>query len=47
MKNFAGQFIKPVAVNESEFRLADQLYDIADNVGGPNATNLSIVYDQV
>ncbi|KAJ7270869.1 hypothetical protein C8J57DRAFT_1065233 [Mycena rebaudengoi] len=42
-----GQFIKPTAVNEAEFRLVDQLYDLASNVGGPNGTNLSIVYEQL
>ena len=42
-----GQFIKPPAVNESEFRLTDQLYNIGKTVGGPNATNLSIIYEQV
>ena len=42
-----GQFVKPVAVNESEFRLTDQLYDVAEVVGGPNGVNLSIVYDQI
>ncbi|KAK6988582.1 ZnMc domain-containing protein [Favolaschia claudopus] len=42
-----GQFIKPTAVNESEFRLVDQLYDLQDVVVGPNGTNLSIVYEQV
>ncbi|KAJ6449458.1 hypothetical protein C8R45DRAFT_1084236 [Mycena sanguinolenta] len=42
-----GQFIKPTAVNEAEFRLVDQLYDVAPNVGGPNGTNLSIVYQQL
>ncbi|KAK6980654.1 ZnMc domain-containing protein [Favolaschia claudopus] len=42
-----GQFIKPTAVNEAEFRLVDQLYDVAPNVGGPNGTNLSIVYEQL
>ncbi|KAJ7182514.1 hypothetical protein C8R43DRAFT_1144573 [Mycena crocata] len=42
-----GQFIKPTAVNEAEFRLVDQLYDSATNVGGPNGTNLSIVYEQM
>ena len=42
-----GQFIKPVAVNESEFRLTDQLYDVAEVVSGPNGVNLSIVYDQI
>nr|GAT54779.1 predicted protein [Mycena chlorophos] len=42
-----GQFIKPTAVNEAEFRLVDQLYDLNDTVGGPNGTNLSIVYDEL
>ncbi|KAJ6632397.1 hypothetical protein B0H10DRAFT_13911 [Mycena sp. CBHHK59/15] len=42
-----GQFIKPTAVNEAEFRLVDQLYDLTDRVGGPNGTNLSIVYEQL
>lgn len=42
-----GQFIKPVAVNESEFRLTDQLYDVAEVVSGPNGVNLSIVYEQL
>ena len=42
-----GQFIKPTAVLESEFRLVDQLYDAAGVVGGPNGMNLSIVYEQV
>ncbi|KAJ7174814.1 hypothetical protein C8R46DRAFT_1252910 [Mycena filopes] len=42
-----GQFIKPVAVNEADFRLVDQLYDLAPVVSGPNGVNLSIVYEQV
>ncbi|KAJ7092313.1 hypothetical protein B0H15DRAFT_905677 [Mycena belliarum] len=42
-----GQFIKPTAVNEAEFRLVDQLYDLSPNVGGPNGINLSIVYEQL
>ncbi|KAI0069641.1 hypothetical protein K474DRAFT_1670752 [Panus rudis PR-1116 ss-1] len=42
-----GQFIKPVVVNESEFRLVDQLYDVDTVVGGPNGVNLSIVYDSI
>ncbi|KAF7299403.1 ZnMc domain-containing protein [Mycena indigotica] len=42
-----GQFVKPIVVNESEFRLVDQLYDLQDTVGGPNGTNLSIVYEQL
>ena len=41
------QFIKPLSVNESEFRLTDQMYDIGAVVGGPNGVNLSLVYEQV
>ncbi|KAH8094539.1 hypothetical protein BXZ70DRAFT_363852 [Cristinia sonorae] len=42
-----GQLIKPVAVNESEFRLVDQLYDVADVVSAPNGVSLSQVYEQL
>ncbi|KAJ7870647.1 hypothetical protein B0H14DRAFT_3573861 [Mycena olivaceomarginata] len=42
-----GQFIKPTVVNESEFRLVDQLYAVDDTVAGPNGMNLSIVYEQL
>jgi hypothetical protein len=42
-----GQFIKSTAINESEFRLVDQLYDFSDNVAGPNGSNLSMVYEEV
>ena len=42
-----GQFSKPVVVNESEFRLVDQLYDVGQVVGGPNGSNLSIIYDEI
>ncbi|KAF8526972.1 hypothetical protein BU17DRAFT_40150 [Hysterangium stoloniferum] len=42
-----GQFVKPVSVNEAEFRLTDQLYDLASTVAGPNGINLSIVYEQL
>ncbi|THH31486.1 hypothetical protein EUX98_g2707 [Antrodiella citrinella] len=42
-----GQFIKPVVVNESEFRLTDQLYDLAEVVSGPNGVSMSQVYDQL
>ena len=42
-----GQFVKPVAVNESEFRLVDQLYNVGEVVGAPNGQNLSICYEQV
>lgn len=42
-----GQVVKPLAVNESEFRLTDQLYDVAEVVSGPNGVSLSQVYEQV
>ncbi|KAH8099644.1 hypothetical protein BXZ70DRAFT_942722 [Cristinia sonorae] len=42
-----GQFIKPVVVNESEFRLTDQLYDVAEVVSGPNGNSLSQAYTTV
>ncbi|THH31771.1 hypothetical protein EUX98_g2429 [Antrodiella citrinella] len=42
-----GQFIKPIVVNESEFRLTDQLYDVAEVVSGPNGVSMSQVYDQL
>ena len=42
-----GQFVKPVVVNESEFRLVDQLYNVGEVVGAPNGQNLSICYEQV
>lgn len=38
-------FAKPVAVNEAEFRLTDQLYDAAKIVNGPNGRSLSVVYE--
>ena len=42
-----GQFVKPIVVNESEFRLVDQLYNVGEIVGAPNGQNLSICYEQV
>ena len=42
-----GQFSKPIVVNESEFRLVDQLYDVGKVIGAPNGSNLSIVYEQI
>ncbi len=42
-----GHFIKPAVVNESEFRLVDQLYDVAEVVSAPNGQNISVVYEQV
>jgi len=41
-----GQFVKPTVVNENEFRLVDQLYNLGSVVGAPNGINLSIVYEQ-
>ncbi len=34
-------------MNESEFRLVDQMYDVAEVVSAPNGINLSIVYEQM
>lgn len=42
-----GQFIKPTVVNESEFRLVDQLYDPAGVVSAPNGQSLSQIYEQL
>jgi len=42
-----GQFVKPIVVNESEFRLVDQLYNVGTVIGAPSGINLSIVYEQV
>jgi hypothetical protein len=33
-------------VNESEFRLVDQLYNVSEVIGAPNGINLSVVYEQ-
>ena len=41
-----GQFVKPTVVNENEFRLVDQLYNLGSVIGAPNGINLSIVYEQ-
>ncbi|TCD66804.1 hypothetical protein EIP91_000940 [Steccherinum ochraceum] len=42
-----GQFIKPVVVNESEFRLTDQLYDVSEVIAGPNGASMSQAYETV
>ncbi|KAF9525728.1 hypothetical protein CPB83DRAFT_885381 [Crepidotus variabilis] len=42
-----GQFVKPTVVNESEFRLVDQLYNVGTVIGAPSGLNLSIVYEEV
>jgi len=41
-----GQFVKPTVVNENEFRLVDQLYNVGQVIGAPSGINLSIVYEQ-
>ena len=41
-----GQFVKPTVVNESEFRLVDQLYNVGQVIGAPNGISLSAVYEQ-
>lgn len=41
------QFLKPTVVNEAEFRLTDQLYDVGKFVGGPNGKSLSTTYEAV
>ena len=41
-----GQFVKPTVVNESEFRLTDQLYNVGNVIGAPNGISLSIAYEQ-
>ncbi|KAF9530510.1 hypothetical protein CPB83DRAFT_763109 [Crepidotus variabilis] len=43
----AAQFTKPTVVNENEFRLVDQLYNVGSVISAPNGLNLSIVYEQV
>ncbi|KAI0061320.1 hypothetical protein BV25DRAFT_1826806 [Artomyces pyxidatus] len=39
-------FTKPVVVNEAEFRLTDELFDVAKIVSGPNGKSLSLLYEQ-
>ncbi|KAI0058158.1 hypothetical protein BV25DRAFT_1296423 [Artomyces pyxidatus] len=39
-------FTKPVVVNEAEFRLTDELFDVAKVVSGPNGKSLSLLYEQ-
>ena len=41
-----GQFVKPTVVNESEFRLVDQFYNVGQVIGAPNGISLSAVYEQ-
>jgi len=38
--------VKPTVVNESEFRLVDQLYNVGQVIGAPNGISLSAVYEQ-
>ncbi|KAI0061358.1 hypothetical protein BV25DRAFT_780912 [Artomyces pyxidatus] len=39
-------FTKPIVVNEAEFRLTDELFDVAKIVSGPNGKSLSLLYEQ-
>ncbi|KAI0050912.1 hypothetical protein FA95DRAFT_499075 [Auriscalpium vulgare] len=39
-------FTKPTVVNEAEFRLTDELFDVAKVVSGPNGKSMAIVYEQ-
>ncbi|KAI0060344.1 hypothetical protein BV25DRAFT_1888300 [Artomyces pyxidatus] len=39
-------FTKPTVVNEAEFRLTDELFDVAKIVSGPNGKSLSLLYEQ-
>lgn len=41
------RFEKPVVVNEAEFRLTDELYNLGPIVGGPNGQSLSNNYVKV
>lgn len=40
-------FVKPVVVNEAEFRLTDQLFEPLRVVGAPNGQSLSINYEMI
>jgi hypothetical protein len=47
MEGIYSNFVKPVVVNEAEFRLTDQLFAPARVVGAPNGQNLSTNYDMI
>ncbi|KAI0050873.1 hypothetical protein FA95DRAFT_1676382 [Auriscalpium vulgare] len=39
-------FTKPTVVNEAEFRLTDELFDVGKVVSGPNGKSMAMVYEQ-
>jgi hypothetical protein len=47
MEGIYSNFVKPVVVNEAEFRLTDQLFDPLRVVGAPNGQSLSIKYEMI
>lgn len=47
MEGVYSNFVKPVVVNEAEFRLTDQLYEPLRVVGAPNGQSLSINYEMI
>lgn len=47
MEGIYSNFVKPVVVNEAEFRLTDQLYEPLRVVGAPNGQSLSINYEMI
>jgi len=47
MEGVYSNFVKPVVVNEAEFRLTDQLFDPLRVVGAPNGQSLSINYEMI
>lgn len=47
MEGIYSNFVKPVVVNEAEFRLTDQLFDPLRVVGAPNGQSLTIKYEQI
>jgi hypothetical protein len=47
MEGIYSNFVKPVTVNEAEFRLTDQLYSPSRVVGAPNGQSLSTNYEMI
>lgn len=47
MEGVYSNFVKPVVVNEAEFRLTDQLFEPLRVVGAPNGQSLSIKYEMI
>ena len=47
MEGVYSNFVKPVVVNEAEFRLTDQLFEPLRVVGAPNGQSLSLNYEMI